>query len=271
MAGAFDTIRQSLDEYGLGGLATWAWGRFQDGASLDQIMLEVYDRAEFKAAYPEYETLAKKGRAYSVAELQAYRKAAVGIFRSYGIPQSFYDTPEELANFAANEVSVAELSKRVADAAEAVYSTSPAVRDEMQRLYGVQPGEMIAFWLDPQKAEPMIKQKFTAAQIAGQAISTNYGMLTKQEAELLAGMGVTEQTAQKGFGQLAAMEPLFNPINESEQGITQEVQLGAAFGQDAAALRQVEKRKSERKAEFQSGGGFAMNRQGIVGLGSNQQ
>lgn len=271
MAGAFDTIKQALDEYGLGSLASWAWSRFQSGASVDQIMLEVYDRPEFKATYPEYETLAKKGRAYSVAELQAYRKAAVGIFRSYGIPESFYDTPAELAQFAANEVSVAELSKRVADAAEAVYSTSPAVRDEMQRLYGVQPGEMIAFWLDPQKAEPLIKQQFTAAQIAGQAVQTGYGMLTRQEAEQLTGLGVTSETAAQGFAQLAAAQPLFQPIREGEQGITQEVQLGAAFGKDAAAMRQVEQRKQQRQAEFEAGGGFAMGREGIVGLGANQQ
>lgn len=271
MAGAFDTIQQALDQYGLGSLASWAWGRFQSGASVDQILLEVYQRPEFKATYPEYEVLAKKGRAYSIGELQAYRKAAVGIFRSYGIPQSFYDTPEELSQFAANEVSIAELSKRVADAAEAVYTTSPVVREQMQRLYGVQPGDMIAFWLDPQKAEPLIKQQFTAAQIAGQAVQTGYGMLTATEAEQLAGMGVTSERAQQGFAQLAQMEPLFKPIREGEQEITQEVQLGAAFGRDAAASQQVEKRRQERQAEFQAGGGFAMGREGIVGLGANQQ
>lgn len=271
MASAFDTIRQALDQYGLGNLATWAWGRFQSGASMDQIMLEVYQRPEFKATYPEYEVLAQKGRAYSVAELQAYRKAVVGIFQSYGIPQSFYDTPEELSNFAANEVSVAEISKRVAAASRAVYQSPPEVRSELERMYNIQPGQLIAYWLDPEKAEPMIQQQFTSAEIGAQAMRTGYGMLTRQEAEQLAGAGVTSEQAQQGFSQLAAAQPLFQPLREGEQGITQEVQLGAAFGQNAAAMRQVEQRRQQRQAEFQAGGGFAMGREGIVGLTTNQQ
>lgn len=270
MASAFDTIRQALDQYGLGTLASWAWSRFQEGASMDQIMLEVYQRPEFKATYPEYDVLAQKGRAYSVGELQAYRKAVVGIFQSYGIPQSFYDTPEELSNFAANEVSVAEISKRVAAASRAVYQSPPEVRMELERMYGIQPGQLVAYWLDPQKAEPMIQQQYTSAEIAAQARQTGYGMLTRQEAEQLAGMGVTGEQAQQGFAQLAQMEPLFNPLREGEKQIVQEVQLGAAFGQDAAAQREIEQRRQQRQAEFQGGGGFAMNRQGIAGLGSNQ-
>ena len=266
MAGAFDTIKSSLDEYGLGSLAGWAWGRFQEGASMDTIMLEIYQRPEFKATYPEYDQLAQKGRAYSVGELQAYRKAVVGIFRSYGIPETFYDTPAELAQFAANEVSVAEISKRVAAASRAVYSSPPEVRAELERMYNVSPGDMVAFWLDPQKAEPVISQKFLSAEIGAQAIRTGYGMLTQQEAEQLATSGVTAEQAQQGFGELAKAQPLFQPVTAGEQEITAQTQFGAAFGNDVVAQRQIEQRRQQRQAEFQGGGGFAMNREGMAGL-----
>lgn len=266
MASAYDTIRQALDEYGLGALADWAWRRFQDGASFDLIMEEVYQRPEFKATYPEYEALAKKGRAYSVAELQAYRKAVVGLYRMYGIPESFYDQPEDLATLAANEVSVAEISKRVAAAAEAVYQTSPAVRFEMERLYGVGQGDLVAFFLDPGKAEPIIRQNFTSAQVAGQARQTGYGTLTRDEAERLVGLGIDQQAAAQGFGELAANRELFGALDQGETQIGRDTQLGAAFGGDQMAREEIERRRGRRLAEFSEGGGFATTREGIVGV-----
>lgn len=264
--GALADIRAALDAFDLGSLAEWAWGRYLEGATLEQILREVYDRPEFKAVYPEYEVLASKGRAYSVAELQAYRKAVVGLFRQYGIPESFYDQPEDLARFAANEVSVAEISRRVAAAAEAVYQTPPVVRAELERLYGVTPGEVIAFWLDERRAEPIIRQQWTAAQIAGQARTTTFGVLTQDEAERLAALGVDSQQAQRGFAELARSRELFSALDRGETDIGREVQLGAAFGGDAAAQQQIEQRRARRLAEFSEGGGFAVSREGIAGV-----
>jgi hypothetical protein len=266
MASAFEEIQSALDQYGLGSLASWAWGRFQEGASLDVIMQEVYQRPEFRATYPEYEVLAQRGRAYSVAELQAYRRAVVGIFRQYGIPETFYDTTEELARFAMNEVSVAEVSQRVARASRAVYQSPPEVRQELERMYNVRPGDLVAFWLDPERATPLLEQQFLSAEIGAQAQTTGYGMLTRQESERLAGMGVTAEAAQRGFAALGQAQELFNPLSTSEEEISQDVQLGAVFGQNAEAQRQVEQRRQQRQAEFAGGGQYAMTREGMVGL-----
>jgi hypothetical protein len=264
---AFGSIETLLNEYGLGSLAKWAWGRYQEGAAIDTIMNEVYQRPEFKAIYPEYDLLAKKGRAYSVGELQAYRKAVVGIYRSYGIPASFYDSPEDLAALAAGEVSIAEVSKRVSQAAEAVYQQSPLVRDEMQRMYGVGAGDLVAFFLDPAKAEPIIRQNYTSAQIGAAARQTTFGTLTTDEAQRLAGLGVDQATALKGFGTLASSRELFGTLNAGEgEQIGRDVQLGAAFAGDAQAQQAIEQRRSRRLAEFQGGGGFATNREGIIGV-----
>jgi hypothetical protein len=42
--------------------------------------------------------------------------------------------------------------------------------------------------------------------------------------------------------------------------------LGAVFGQNAEAQRQVEQRRQQRQAEFAGGGQYAMTREGMVGL-----
>lgn len=268
---AFASIKAMLDAFGLGSVASWAWKRFQDGASIDQIMIELYQRPEFKEMYPEYDVLAKKGRAYSVAELQAYRKAVVGIYRMYGIPESFYDQPSDLAALAGAEISIAEVSKRVAKAAESVYQSSPLVRAEMERMWGVSSGDLIAFWLDPDKAEPLLTQRYTAAQIGAGARQTTWGTLTADEATRLAGLGVDAQTAQQGFGTLAGSRELFGALDRGETDITRETQLGAAFAGDVTAQQQIEQRRGRRKAEFAKGGGFATNSSGIVGLTDTSQ
>lgn len=264
--GAFSTIRAMLESMGLGSLADWAWKRYQAGASLDTITIELYERPEFKAQYPEYEELAKKGRAYSVAELQAYRKAVTGIFRSYGIPESFYDEPTDLARFAAGEVSIAEISKRVSMAAEAAYQSSPTFRAEMERMYGVNNGDLVAFFLDPDKAEPLIRQRYVSAQIGTAARQTNYGTLTVDEAQRLQGLGVDQQKAGEGFNLLARSRELFDPASMNEDAIGRDVQLGAAFGGDANAQKTVEDRRGRRLAEFAKGGGYATTREGIAGI-----
>lgn len=262
----FAIIRRMLEDYGLGSLANWAWERKRAGVSDEQILIELYDTPEFQQAYPEYKQLAAKGRAYSVAELQAYRKAVVGIYRMYGIPQGFYDSPEDLSALAAGEVSIAEVSKRVSDAAEAMFQSSPTVRDEMQRLYGIGQGSLIAYFLDPNRAEPLIRQQYVSAQIGAQARDTGFGMLTQDEAQRLAGQGVDSQQAQKAFNDLAGARELFGALDRGESDISRDTQLGAAFGGNADAQRQVEQRRGRRLAEFQQGGGFATNKEGMVGV-----
>lgn len=263
---AIDDIRATLEDFGLGALADWAWTRYTDGASIEQIMRDVYSRPEFKAVYPEYDILAAKGRAVSVNDLQYYRRQIVGMFRAYGIPESFYDTPEELAAFAANEISPSEMSQRVALAAEAVFQSSPLMRAEMERLYGVGQGDLIAYFLDPAKAEPIIKQNWVSAQIAGTARQTGYGTLTADEAQRLGQQGIDVATATKGFTDLAANKELFDPLNQGEDVINRDVQLGAALENNATDQQIIERRRANRQAEFDQGGRYATTQQGIVGV-----
>jgi hypothetical protein len=268
---AIDDLHRMLDQYGLGILANWAWSRWQEGASIDQILIELYDRPEFNAVYPEYKQLAAKGRAYSVAELAAYRKAAVGLMRSYGIPTQFYDQPEDLARLAAAEVSIAELSQRVSAAAELVYSLPSTVRDEMNRLWGIREGDLMAFWLDPDRSEPIIRQQYTAAQAGAAAKLTGFGELTREEARRAATAGLDLAAYESKFANLGLQRELFAKTAMGEEEITRAEQLGAAFESNTEAVRKIERRREQRKAEFAAGGGYSATREGFVGTGVANQ
>jgi hypothetical protein len=53
---------------------------------------------------------------------------------------------------------------------------------------------------------------------------------------------------------------------QGEQAISEEEQIGATFGLDAAARQRIETRRRRRQAEFAQGGGFAETAQGVIGL-----
>lgn len=262
---ATDEIQSWLDQYGLGSLATWAWQQYLNGASIEQIIRDVYDTPEFQQVFPEYKILAAQGRAYSVNQLVEYRKAVAGILGEYGIPKEMI-TNDLMSSLAAKEVSVAEVSQRVSMYAQAAFATPPEVRQELQDYYGIGPGQLVAYFMNPDQSEQLIKQQYIAAQIGGASQQSGFGMLTRQEAEQLGAQGVDYGQARQGFSDLARNKELFSAVSTGENQIDRQTQLGAEFGGDAQDQQVVERRRQQRLAQFEDGGGYATSQQGIVGV-----
>jgi hypothetical protein len=107
-----------------------------------------------------------------------------------------------------------------------------------------------------------LQQQYKMGEIAGAAMRTGFGQITAAQAERLQGAGVSEQAATEGFGKLAQSMQLFTPLDEGEDVITTETQIGMLAG-DAEAAAQIERRQSRRKAEFEGSGGFATSEQGF--------
>ncbi len=261
-------LDSSLGEFGLGGLGGWAWEQFKRGVPVEQIFLDLRERPEYRARFPGMEALTKRGRAISEREYIELERSYTQIARAAGLPSGFYDQPDDFARLVQNEVSPQEFSTRVEMAAVSAYQSPPELRDELSRLYGMGPGELTAYWLDPDRALPLLQQQFLAGQIGSRARTTGFGTLTRDEAERLAQQGVTEQRAQEGFGRLAESGELFRALpGTGEDEITREEQLGATFTGNANALERVRRRQARRRGEFQGGGSYATSREGIGGLG----
>lgn len=257
-----------LDTYGLGSLTDWAWDLIVQGASDDEVIQALRERPEYAARFPGMAERRTKGYpAISEAEYLAYERQAVGMFRAAGLPEGFYDQPSDFASFIGRDVSVAELSQRVQIAEDAAYNAPAEVRDELQGFYGLGPGDLTAYWLDPDKALPLLERRYRAASTSATARQTGFGGLSATEAEGLVAQGVTEDQARQGFSDLARGQELFRPLDAGESAIGRESQLGATFGQDAAAKQQIENRQKRRTNQFAEGGGFTTGREGYSGLG----
>lgn len=264
-----------LKQMGLESLGEWAWKTFTEAGGGDLGMslvgIEIYKTPEFKARFPAYEAMAKKGQALSPKQMLDYEEQTRQIMHAAGLPSGFYDKPDDFAKFMLNDVSPTELQNRVQIAQTAAITAPEEVRTQLQRLYGVNHGELTAYFLDPTQAMPVIQQRFTASQIAAQSQTTGFGQLEQTQAEKLAAEGVTEQAAQEGFGALSANAGLFEQQVAGEDVIDPNAQIAAQFEQNAAARKRIEQRKQSRLGEFQGQSGFGVGQKGVTGLGSTQQ
>ena len=266
-------LNELLSQYGLGELSGWAYDQVVAGNSPAMVRQLLWEQPAFKKRFKVIFDRRTAGLpAISVDEVLDYERKARQLFQAAGLPPGFYDSPDDFYQFLVNDVSLSELNSRVEIARDFVYRSDPTVRAEMQRLYGLSEGQEIAYVLDRTRALPIIQSQFLAAQNAGVARRSGYGQLTLTEAERLSALGIDPSRAEQGFGALVASRQLFGALpgmENSEDAITRDEQLGAAFGGDAAARERLERRSESRVAAFKGGGGFVADREGFAGLGSS--
>src|SRR5690606_291017 len=125
-----------------------------------------------------------------------------------------------------------------------------------ERIYGVTSGQMIKYWMQPDKELQVLKREFESARIAGAAKRAQFQEeLTKVQAERLYKWGMTEEQALQGFSQLSAMQELMRAHDRTEEDIDTDTQVNFLIG-DATAARAIEQRQLRRLAQFDGGGGF---------------
>jgi hypothetical protein len=259
----------ALIPFGLQSLSNTVWQWYLQGRPIEQIMLDLRTTPEYQQRFPAMDALAKKGRAISEQQYIDYERGAAQLFQSAGLPANFYDQPDDFANFLTNDIALPELQQRIGLYQTAAYQAPKEVRDELQSRYGVTDGELTAFFIDPNRALPLIQQKFGAAQAAGHSNLSGFGALTQAEAERVGRQGLTEQQLAQGFGELGHLAPLFEALPGSgEFDLSKTTGIAAQFDSDAQAQRELQRRAAARKASFGEGGQFGSSQQGFTGTGS---
>lgn len=266
-------IQRALDEYGLGGLGDRLWQQYLGGAPMEQIFLDLRKTPEWTAIYGVINEAAKKGIDLNESMVRANRAAYASLARQYQLPPGFYDSQDDFDRLILANRSPVELREDL-DLYQSVAMQAPAdVVSELQSIYGMTAGDLIAFWAEPDKAEPLLRrrQAVAGAGISAQARRAGFGSLNRTEADELVRLGVSDDAAAQGFATLAESRELFGVLpgeEGSERAIGRDEQLGAAFRNDTAARRRISLRARQRVAAFAGGGGFAGDRQGLSGIGA---
>jgi len=253
---AFDVMSNLLSQYGLGSLAGTLKSIILSGVTdQTEISLQLQQTDAWKQRFAGNEMLRQKGLpVLSVSEYLATEQSYAQVMKNYGLPAGFYDDHNDFAKFIGNSVSANELQQRVQMYADVANREDPSVLKQLQSM-GTTKGDLLAYMVDPQRAMPLIQQKYTstligaAARRAGLTPDNNY-------VQHLAELGVSEQAASQGYGQAAAELPGASLLGSIyHEDITQGDLLKGIFDNDATAQAKTKQLASQERAAFSGSGG----------------
>ena len=258
---ARNTIRSVLQGYGLGTLSDYLYGLYaREEVNIenpDALLFSIKDTNEYKTRFAANSRRVSKGLpeldpgSYFGLENQ-YRE----LLRSNGLPLGFYDQTSDFEKFIEGDVSPSELQSRITNGYRQVADADPEVRRQMRELYNVDEAGLVAYFLDPERATPLLERQARAAQIAARSMEQAGIQIGAQSAEELAARGITPSAAQEQFTRMGQLAGLYQEMG-GEQALTEQEKIGAAFGYDVAAQQKLGQRRAQRVGEFQAGGQFA--------------
>jgi len=259
---AFSTIQAILATYGLESLSQYLWDEIivKETVNInnpDAVIFALRDQEAYKKRFAANQRRLAAGlpeldpASYIQLENQ-YRD----IMRSNGLPAGFYDQTDDFQALLEGDVSAFELQERVQSGYRAVADADPEVKRQMQQLYNVTEGELVAYFLDPQRTAPLLTRQARAAQIAARGREQAGIQLTGDLAEDLARRGITQQEAERGFGEIGALGELRQQF-AGEEAISEQELVAQQFGVDINARERLRRRQQQRVAAFQGGGEFS--------------
>jgi hypothetical protein len=241
-------------QYGLGSLANTIAGYIKQGYSADAITVLLSQTPEYKQRFAANDIRIKRGLpALSPAEYIATERSYRQVMSAAGLPTGFYDSNSDFTNFLANDMSPTELKSRVDTATEAVNQAPAGTLDYMKQWYNT--GDLVAYALDPTKAQTLVEQRIKAAEAAG--VGNGQGVnLTRQQGELIGATGVNLSQIQQGVGFVGQNIQATNKLDQIYGGnVTQDDLVKEVFQNDAAAGKKRDVLASKERAAFSGAGG----------------
>jgi hypothetical protein len=164
----------------------------------------VKQQSPFAKYYGKYnDALTKANRAtLSPAEIVNNVVAYQRILKNVtGLSDRFW-SDEQMTKYFVNDISPTELTKRVNDAQARIAAADPQYKATVKAYYGMDDAEILGFVLDPTIGEEELAKRQTAAAIGASAAKSNISV-SRQRAEELASLGISETQAVAGYGQVS--------------------------------------------------------------------
>lgn len=296
-ADALEVLKDLFNRYGVGELAPLivkyqtdktfhnAKGEVDSARAIEDLRQSAQYKTRFAAKLARDEAIQKAREAGTFTTMtpidegqqlaleQEYTKKA----REAGLPVGFYDNPQDFVTLITNDVNVSEYSSRISMAQQAALQSNAALREQLKQQYGIQEGDLTAFYLDADRARAVtadttnqMVRKFNqaalqaagisgtiAAQVADQStpVQVNASQLVQEAKNLI---GLTEETVG-GEEALLTQQQAANVLIAGTQPEGSRVT-------DAEALAATQSAFKQRAARYQGGGQIAATAQGVVGL-----
>lgn len=262
-----------LDPIGLGSIADKAIAALHSTPGADAAYITTVwlpGQKEYKDAFPEIAaTQAQVAAGNNVhiptpADIVAYRQYANQLVTQGIIPAEFV-TNDKVGKLIEGGVDLPEFQRRILNGVDKLTNADQADRDAFMAYHPAMDfSHAVAAFLDPTLSEAAIGRTIAQAEVGGAARRSGFGNVTADEATGLAAAG---QGTQAQFTNLALEQPLFQNLAGETGTITHGEQLGTLTG-NAQDIAEIERRRAQRQAAFQGGGGAASGGTGNQGLGA---
>lgn len=269
---ALEIIEDALASYGLENLANWANARLIEGSSTESVLIQIKDTDEFKDRFSGMKIRKDNGWApISPAEYIRLERDYRNLMETAGLPAGFYDSPRDFDNFIGNDLSDAEMRQRVSMASAAVANVNPELKNQLRDMYGIgveNDGELVAYFLDPERAVNVIEQRL---RIESAGLSATAIQATGQNIE----KSVARQLSTRGYQEMQVAERLapqagLTQATLSDTGTTTTELAASSFGLDPDSVANVRKLRQRRQASGMKRTGSLSTGAGVVGLGAAQ-
>lgn len=198
------------------------------------------------------------GQAIDEATYISTERALKNVMVSNNLPEGFYDSFDDFGAFISKGVSATELEERIVAGQERLNNAPSEVRTQLMSFYGVDEGGALAYVLDPNRAQSVIKRQVRAAEIGAAAQRAQYS-ITEQEAQRLQSYVTETET----YASLANRFQTAQEIQQNQEKLAaiEGTQLAGDIGiksvieKETASLLESQKRAEREKARFAGAAG----------------
>jgi hypothetical protein len=227
-----------------------------------QTLIELYDQPAYKLRFPGMAKLRTKNRTITEAQYIGLENQIVETLRFFDLPAGFYDDRATMGKMIENEVSPKEVQDRAQMAQDLARSADPNTRNALMDFYKVGEGAITAYFLNPDKALPLLQKAAKAASIAGIGKTYGFADFGMAEAEQLgvqeAYAKLSESDMTKAFGQASTLAQTQSRLAYlDKETYSDREALDAILEGDQRAIMASTKRAKREQARFGGSSGLS--------------
>lgn len=252
---AYTLLTDLLRQWNLESLAPDVLQLLQGGYTQAQIPTLLQDTNAYKARFAGNQVRRQKGLSVlSPGEYLQTERSYRQIMANAGLPEGFYDSPQDFSGWIGGDVSPVEVQRRVDEGVDAYLRWDPASKAAAQDLFP-EIGEdgWLAWILDPERGRDQLNRQVHGARIAGAARGAGVD-LSREQAERFGAESTNDYVKQAtDFGTLSAAGVRLSGFHPEQYGVEQAGQ--EVFQSSTEAARKRQQLFAREEAEFAGGGG----------------
>lgn len=249
-------------------------GELPEDAQLEDYIAVSVDHPSFKARFPVIVEQWKKREAGDMnvqimtpGEVIDYEKQIRATADDYGL-SGWVSSPDQVSTLIMNDVDVEEAKERINLAGYAAMTAPKTFREAFMGRFGLTEGNLVGFFLDPNREEGEIRKQVTLGNVMGAALAHGFGNDWRTAEGLynrgFIPSGASVDSVMSEFARAALSSGLSSGLGDT---VSESDRIGSAFG-DAEATRRLTNVAAQRAGRFNTSGGAVEGQKGVSGLGT---